>query len=66
MDFYLLNYLTSFLTLCKCCNQYTTKTHYICVICNDKYCERCHYNLIPVYGFYCNYYCNECYEIYMS
>jgi len=45
MDAHLLHYITNFLTLCKCCNKYTTKTHYICVCCNDNYCEKCHYNL---------------------
>lgn len=65
MDFYLLHYIISFLTLCKCCNKYTTNTPYICVICSDKYCEKCCYNLFPVYGFYCNYYCIKCYNIYI-
>ena len=62
MDKYLLYYITSFLTNCKNCNKYSIKTPYICVICNDAYCETCSNKLYKVYGFYCQHYCKECYE----
>ena len=62
MDKYLLHYITSFLILCNHCNKYTTKTPYICVICQEKYCKTCSSYLHNIYGFYCQYYCNNCYK----
>jgi|SaaInlStandDraft_2_1057019.scaffolds.fasta_scaffold328749_2 hypothetical protein len=69
-DKYLFNYITSFLKICKKCNNYDYINYInVCCICKDFYCEKCNSTEMKYHGYYdeTNHkYCNSCGKKYFS
>ena len=67
VDFYLINYITSFLKQCKKCSCYDTINYInICCMCSDLYCNNCS-NELQYLGYYdetIQKYCPKCVDLY--